>query len=305
MSGAGIVEGVIKVLRRLRPPARFRPGPTARGYLVRGALSAGALVVAILAVLVLVRFAAPLPDSPPLQGSPAMAPAPAALPAVPLPAGIAGAPVPVQPGPDPAAQPGPVPEGAPAGPPQQVFARWAAAVAPATGVPERALQAYAYAHTVLAETQPGCGITWVTLAGIARIESNHGRFQNRSLDPDGRPSMPIIGIPLNGGPNVRAISDTDGGQLDGDLVWDRAVGPFQFIPSTWARWRSDGDGDGRGDPQDIDDSAVAAARYLCAGNRDLSTGAGWQHAVLSYNKSAAYVADVYTAAEGYARDAKG
>lgn len=296
-----ISDPTTRGLRRLRLPTRFRPRPTARRYLVRGAVSAGSLVVAILAVLVLVIFAAPLPDSPPLQAAPAVGWVPAALPAVPLPA---GAPVPAQPGPEPAAQPGPVPEAAPAGPPQQVFARWAATVAPATGVPERALQAYAYAHTVLAETQPGCRITWVTLAGIARIESNHGRFQNRTLGPDGRPSTPIIGIPLNGGPNVRAISDTDGGQLDGDLVWDRAVGPFQFIPSTWARWRSDGDGDGLGDPQDIDDSAVAAARYLCAGNRDLSTGAGWQLAVLSYNNSHAYVADVYAAAEGYARAAQ-
>jgi membrane-bound lytic murein transglycosylase B len=177
-------------------------------------------------------------------------------------------------------------------------------VAPVTGVPERALQAYAYAHTVIAETQPGCGLTWVTLAGIAHIESNHGRFQGRMLGEDGRPSTPIIGIPLNGGPNARAIGDTDGGQLDGDQVWDRAIGPFQFIPSSWARWRSDGDGDGVGEPQDIDDSAVAAARYLCAGNRDLSTGAGWQRAILSYNNSAAYVQSVYATAEGYARDAQ-
>ncbi len=212
--------------------------------------------------------------------------------------------MPAQPGPAPAEQPGPAPEEPPPGPPQQAFARWAAEVAPATGVPERALQAYAYAHTVVAETQPGCQLTWVTLAGIARIESDHGRFQGRTLGEDGRPSTPIIGIPLNGGPNVRAIGDTDGGQLDADRVWDRAIGPFQFIPSSWARWRSDGDGDGAGDPQDIDDSAVAAARYLCAGNRDLSTGVGWQRAVLSYNNSAAYVQDVYAAAEGYAREAQ-
>jgi len=296
-----INDPLARRLRRLRLLIRLRPGQTARGYLIRGAVSTSSLAVAILAVLVLVMFAAPLPDSSRSPAAPAVAWVPAALPAVPLPA---GAPVPAQPGPEPAAPPGPVPEAAPAGPPQQAFARWAATVAPPTGVPERALQAYAYAHTVLAETQPGCRITWVTLAGIARIESNHGRFQNRTLGPDGRPSMPIIGIPLNGGPNVRAISDTDGGQLDGDPVWDRAVGPFQFIPSTWARWRSDGDGDELGEPQDIDDSAVAAARYLCAGNRDLSTGAGWQQAVLSYNNSLAYVADVYAAAEGYARAAQ-
>ena len=288
-------------LRRLAP--RWRPSPAVRGYLARGTVSAGSLLVAVLALLGLAALAAPLPEDAPSQAA-LVAAVPAALPTVPVPAESAATPVPAQPGPAPAEQPGPAPEEPPPGAPQQAYARWAAGVAPVTGVPERALQAYAYAHTVVAETQPDCRLTWVTLAGIARIESNHGRFQGRTLGEDGRPSTPIIGIPLNGGPNVRAIGDTDGGQLDGDQVWDRAVGPFQFIPTSWAKWRSDGDGDGAGDPQNIDDASVAAARYLCAGNRDLSTGLGWQRAVLSYNNSAAYVQDVYAAAEGYARDAQ-
>ena len=288
-------------LRRLAP--RWRPSPAVRGYLARGTVSAGSLLVAVLALLGLAALAAPLPEDAPSQAA-LVAAVPAALPTVPVPAESAATPVPAQPGPAPAEQPGPAPEEPPPGAPQQAYARWAAGVAPVTGVPERALQAYAYAHTVVAETQPDCRLTWVTLAGIARIESNHGRFQGRTLGEDGRPSTPIIGIPLNGGPNVRAIGDTDGGQLDGDQVWDRAVGPFQFIPTSWAKWRSDGDGDGAGDPQNIDDASVAAARYLCAGNRDLSTGLGWQRAVLSYNNSAAYVQSVYSAAEGYARDAQ-
>lgn len=265
-------------------------------YLLRGTVSAASVVAAVSAVLALGNFAAPLPAAPPPQAAPAVASVPAALPSVPVPSLGAVTPVP--------AQPAPAPEAVPPASPQEAYARWAAAVGPATGLPERALQAYGYAHSVLADTQPGCRITWVTLAGIARIESNHGRFQGRTLGPDGRPSTPIIGIPLNGGPNVRAIGDTDGGRLDGDTTWDRAVGPFQFIPTTWAKWRSDGDGDGVGDPQDIDDAAVAAARYLCAGNKDLATGEGWQRAVLSYNKSAVYVRDVYAAAEGYARSAQ-
>jgi len=282
------------------------------GYLLRGIVSAASVVVAVIAVVALGTLAAPLPAAPPPQATPAVASVPAALPSVPVPSLGAVTPAPAQPGPAAEGQPGPAAEGQPApapeavpgGSPQDAYARWAAAVGPATGLPERALQAYGYAHSVLADTQPGCRITWVTLAGIARIESNHGRFQGRTIGPDGRSSSPIIGIPLNGGPNVRAIGDTDGGQLDGDTTWDRAVGPFQFIPSTWARWRSDGDGDGIGDPQDIDDAAVAAARYLCAGGRDLATGEGWQRAVLSYNNSAAYVRDVYNSAEGYARSAQ-
>lgn len=52
--------------------------------------------------------------------------------------------------------------------------------------------------------------------------------------PDGRESAPIIGIALDGAPGVWAIAATDGGLLDGDQVWEHAVGPFQFIPSSWA-----------------------------------------------------------------------
>ncbi len=168
-------------------------------------------------------------------------------------------------------------------------------------VPARALQAYGNAQDLVAREQPGCHLSWTTLAGIAHIESNHGRFGGRTLELDGRPSSPIIGIALDGHPGVQAITDTDGGVLDGDPVWDHAVGPFQFIPSTWLRWKADGNGDGVADPQNIDDAALAAGHYLCAGGKDLATGSGWWQAILSYNNSVAYVQDVFTAADGYAR----
>src|SRR5690606_6207558 len=119
------------------------------------------------------------------------------------------------------------------------------------------------------------------------------------LREDGRPSKPIVGVPLNGAPGVREIPDTDRGLLDGDPVHDRAVGPMQFIPSTWNKWATDGNGDGIGDPQNIDDAAMAAARYLCAGGRDLSTGAGWWSAVMSYNHPVEYAQEVVAMAERY------
>ncbi|MGH3994059.1 MAG: lytic murein transglycosylase, partial [Pseudonocardiaceae bacterium] len=84
-------------------------------------------------------------------------------------------------------------------------------------------------------------------------------------------------------------------------AYDRAVGPMQFIPSTWARWASDGDGDGQADPHDIDDAAVTAARYLCADRRDVGTARGWWAAVLSYNNSVDYAQRVFGAADAYAR----
>lgn len=277
------------------------------GYLFRGVLSAVALVCAGLVVATLGGVAAPLPDRGLAQPTPAAIAAPAALPKVPVPvrslpspqqpAGQAGAPA----GPQEGAADAPLePDLAPAAP-QVAFSAWAARLSPVTGIPQRALQAYANAHAAMAATQPECQITWVTLAGIARVESNHGGGR---LGPDGRSSPPIIGIQLNGAPGVRSIADTDGGLLDGDRLWDHAVGPFQFIPSTWAVWRSDGDGDGVAEPQDIDDAAVAAARYLCADGRNLSGGDGWLRAILSYNSSVDYVQKVYAAAQQYARSAQ-
>lgn len=284
--------------RRIRLPglSRRKPSPTARGYLVRGSLSLGALTVAAVGLAALGGFAVELPDKGLPQPSSASVRVPAALPSVPVPTAFRATGSTVE-------APAPAQAAAPQTP-QEAYGAWAQAVSRLVDIPERSLVAYAHAHTVLAQTQPNCKLTWVTLAGIARIESNHGRFQGRTVGPDGKSTQPIIGIPLNGGPSVRAISDTDGGLLDADTTWDRAVGPFQFIPSTWARWRSDGDGDGVGDPQDIDDAAVSAGRYLCAGGRDLASGDGWLQSILSYNNSTKYADDVYRAAQGYAKDAQ-
>jgi membrane-bound lytic murein transglycosylase B len=164
--------------------------------------------------------------------------------------------------------------------------------------------AYGNAELVLRNTQPGCHLSWATLAGIGRIESNHGRYGGVQLGSDGRPSKPIIGVPLDGSAGVKTITDTDGGRYDGDATHDRAVGPMQFIPSTWRKWTSDANLDGTGDPQQIDDAALAAGRYLCAGNRDLATAADWWTAVFSYNNSVPYGQKVFGLADGYARAAR-
>ena len=66
------------------------------------------------------------------------------------------------------------------------------------------------------------------------------------------------------------------------------MGPLQFLPGTW-RWAGrDGDGDGRRDPQNVYDAALATAGYLCLGGRDLSQSGDLRSAVLSYNQSDAY-----------------
>jgi hypothetical protein len=157
----------------------------------------------------------------------------------------------------------------------------------AYGIPGRVLAAYRNAVKELAGSQPGCGLPLPLLAAIGRVESGHAR--GGDLDTRGRTRAPILGPRLDGSPGVMAIPDTDGGTYDSDPVWDRAVGPAQFIPSTWRRWGSDGNGDGAADPHHVDDAWLAAGRYLCAAGGDLRRSEGVRRAVLAYNHSEAYL----------------
>jgi hypothetical protein len=166
----------------------------------------------------------------------------------------------------------------------------------ASGIPSRAVQAYQRAAVAAA-----CGVPWTLVAAIGRVESDHGQFGGATLLSDGRSDPPIVGIPLDGRPGVAEIKDTDGGKWDGDRTYDRAVGPMQFIPSSWATFGVDGDGDGKIDPFDIDDAAASAAKYLCrAGGGDLSNEANQRNAVYSYNRSTTYVDTVMALAAVYA-----
>lgn len=178
---------------------------------------------------------------------------------------------------------------------------WVEQTSQSTGIPVRALQAYATAHLIIQIEQPDCGLSWNTLAGIGLIETAHGSHGGAVLGTDGRPEPPIRGAALDGN-GVAAIPDTDGGSWDGDAVWDRAVGPMQFIPDTWSRWGVDADGDGRADPNQIDDAALAAGRYLCASGEMRSVD-GWRGAVFSYNHLDTYVDAVAEAANRYATSA--
>src|SRR5262249_18790176 len=134
----------------------------------------------------------------------------------------------------------------------QVDQNWAARAASATGISGRAFLAYASADLTLERERPGCGLGWNTLAAIATVESANGTYGGVTLRADGYTSRTIVGVPLDGGRfgggRVAAIPDTDHGRLDGDTRWDRAVGPFQFLPATWARWGADGNGDGISSP---------------------------------------------------------
>lgn len=181
--------------------------------------------------------------------------------------------------------------------------KWLDRTAAETGIPARALQAYAVAAELANAAAPACRIGWNTVAAVGFVESAHGSHGGGSLSSTGQVSGPIIGPSLDGG-SFAAIPDTDDGVLDGDALWDRAVGPMQFIPSTWELAGRDGNGDGYADPLNIDDAALSAASYLCGGGRDLTTARGWTDAVLSYNQSDSYVLQVREQAKAYAVEAR-
>lgn len=182
---------------------------------------------------------------------------------------------------------------------------WAEPLSSELGVSTAALQAYGNAELIATQSWPNCHLRWNTLAGLGQVETRHGTYSGKILQPskidaDGNVTPHIIGVPLDGSPGFAEIQDTDGGVLDGDSQHDRAVGPMQFIPSSWKRYGRDANGDGVADPHNIDDAAVSSAALLCDHDRDLSRPEDWKAAVRSYNQSDKYLRDVRDAAAAYA-----
>ena len=160
-------------------------------------------------------------------------------------------------------------------------------------VPPRLLVLYQQAVVDRCPTLP-----WSVVAGIGKVESNHGRLGGAELQDDGTVSPPIIGVALDGSGDTQEIRDTDGGLYDNDGVYDRAVGPMQFIPQTWVSVGMDADRNGVADPHDIDDAIPSAAAYLCgAGGGD---PARLRQAIWTYNHSWQYVDEVLAWATRYA-----
>ena len=116
-----------------------------------------------------------------------------------------------------------------------------------------------------AQTCPG--LSWGVLAGIGKVESNHGR----STDPG-----------VHSGANFAG-----------------AEGPMQFEPATFARYATDGDHDGQLSPYDPGDAIYTAAALLCANGAASGTQAGIRQAVFAYNHSWSYVNEVLSWAARY------
>ncbi|MEV0684717.1 lytic murein transglycosylase [Nocardia sp. NPDC050378] len=159
------------------------------------------------------------------------------------------------------------------------------------GIPEIVLAAYRNAELAMQTAQPGCGLTWNLLAGIGRIESGHA--SSGRTDAAGTTTTPIFGPALDGTlPGNEIIKEADGGFV-------RAVGPMQFLPSTWAHYSADGNGDGTADPHNVFDAALGAAKYLCSGGLNLRDAAQELRAVLRYNNSMSYAANVLSWSAAY------
>src|ERR1035441_6399700 len=108
-------------------------------------------------------------------------------------------------------------------------------------------------------------LDWTILAGIGKVECDHGR------DPD--PACTQEGAVNSAG----------------------AGGPMQFIASTWQLYGVDGDGDGRVDRWDPADAIYSAANYLHASGAPQDYG----RAILAYNHAGWYVAEVEQWARRY------
>ncbi|MFE2700816.1 C40 family peptidase [Streptomyces mirabilis] len=176
----------------------------------------------------------------------------------------------------------------------------------AADIPPRMLTAYKKAVQLVGRYVPRCrAIGWPILAGIAKVESNHAIGRTIAGNGDIRPR--IYGVLLNGsgaGGNTTAFPDTDNGRWDGTASGERAVGPFQFLPSTWASIGKDANGDKTADPHNADDAALGAAVYLCGNGRDLTQRSQLEAAILQYNHSTEYLSNVLGWIDQYTAAAK-
>lgn len=150
------------------------------------------------------------------------------------------------------------------------------------GIPAVALDAYRRAEAETARSNEKCHLSWAMVAGIGKVESDHAR--GGAVDDQGKTLKPILGPALNGSNGTAALPLSSGN-------WMQAEGPMQFLPSTWQIWGADGNNDGKADPNNIFDSALATGNYLCSAG-DLANGANLKKAILTYNPSQDYLNQV-------------
>ena len=159
------------------------------------------------------------------------------------------------------------------------------------GIPERVLAAYRQAEAGAAAEFPNCHAQWWVLAGMGKVASDHAA--GTTLDATGTTEAQIRGPRLDGRTlGTQLVLDTDKGELDGDAQYDRAMGPFQFLPGTWYLDARDGNEDGLANPDNIDDAALGASAVLCGGGADLTTPDGLARGLYRYTADPAVVSAI-------------
>ena len=146
------------------------------------------------------------------------------------------------------------------------------------------------------EASPVCaGLPWQVVAAIGWVESRHGQGR---VDPStGNADPPMHGPALDGSAGNMAMPATPASTANtGDPVWDHAVGPMQFLTSTFDAWAIDASGDPTPSPNNAYDAIATAGRFLCNGAARLDS---IEEAIRRYNNSATYVADVLAKALAY------
>ena len=128
-----------------------------------------------------------------------------------------------------------------------------------------------YLAWYMAAAQTCPGLPWSVLAGIGKVESNHGRS-----------ALPGVHSGANGA---------------------GAEGPMQFLPTTFAQYAVNADPGHLLTPYDPADAIYTAARMLCANGARGGTRAGIQQAIFDYNHATWYVTDVLAWAARYATPA--
>ena len=154
--------------------------------------------------------------------------------------------------------------------------------------PLPAIAAYQRAAMII-DSAADCGLRWIVLAAIGRVESNHGRAG-------------AFGAPLDGRGGSGVVPDTDRGTVDNDQRWDAPIGPMRLLPTTWTAVAVDADNDGIRNPQDLDDAALAAAVLLCS-HGNLARPGALRAALASYHPAPGFVRTVLVLAARYAEQA--
>lgn len=159
-------------------------------------------------------------------------------------------------------------------------------------VPAVAWQAIVRA-SIGSTVQGGCHVPAAMLGGVMWAESGFGTHGGSQADDQGDVRPPIYGPALAPGSGFAEIpNDSYGLTLGVTGGWAMAVGPTQFLPSTWRVFGRDGNGDGRADPQNLYDAAAATAAYLCGHGYQENNPDAVRRALLAYNPSDAYVTQV-------------